>query len=237
MLLERASALAAKISRHQSLKKAAAEADMLRTRAGQVRQAAAALAEQRSALRRLEAAGVAVSFRPTHPAPLVERAQGLKAVVKENPAGLADPSFNLKYEFTDRLKGIADAARQTAEKAWRAHVLAQATVASDEVLQTLGRLPPLRAGVTRILNCRNRTTALSQALPTDPNAANRELAQLVSDQRAAWNELTADDIPPAVIGFLRSCGNEGASLSAFSGEVRTWLEGRNLLGAFRIRIL
>ena len=62
------------------------------------------------------------------------------------------------------------------------------------------------------------------------------LAALVTEYRSAWAELSADGIPATVVAFLRVCAAEGASIEELTGEVRTWLEGRNLLNAFRIKI-
>jgi hypothetical protein len=62
------------------------------------------------------------------------------------------------------------------------------------------------------------------------------LDALVADHNAAWAELSAEDIPGTVISFIRDAANEGALLTTYIDEVRTWLESRNLLNAFRIRL-
>jgi len=236
MLLERAAGLADKINRYQQLKSAAHEAEQLRTRASQVRHAAALIGQAREAIKSFETAGIAVDFVPANAEGLVEKANTLKAIATDNPAGLADPPFNFRYDFTDRINGIAVAAAKVTAEAWRQYVAENGPGGSDEVLDALARLPQLRAGVSRIRGCREEIARLAASPPSDPKTALSRLQALVAEHRAAWAELTADDIPRTVIAFIRSCAGEGAPLTLLTEEVLEWLQSRNLLGAFRIRI-
>lgn len=237
MLLERAAGLADKINRYQQLKAAATEAEKFRTRASQAGQAATLIGQAREAIDRFAAAGIMVDFVPANAEALVEKANALLTIAAENPAGLADPPFNFRYDFADRVSGIAAAANKALTEAWRRHVAENGPGGSDEVLDALARLPQLRPGVARIRRLRDDLAALAANAPSDPTAAVSRLAALVAEHRAAWADLTADGIPRAVIAFIRSCGSEmGAPLSLLTEEVRDWLASRDLLGAFRIRI-
>ncbi|TIX99783.1 MAG: hypothetical protein E5V18_22345 [Mesorhizobium sp.] len=59
---------------------------------------------------------------------------------------------------------------------------------------------------------------------------------LIDEHEAAWKALAADDIPSSVVAFIRAAASSEALLSAFTQDVRTWLESRNLLDAFRIKL-
>ena len=74
------------------------------------------------------------------------------------------------------------------------------------------------------------------SLPPDPKAAIASLDSLLTQHEAAWNTLAASDIPTSVVAFIRAAANSDALLSAYTSEVQTWLESRNLLGAFRIKL-
>lgn len=236
MLLERATGLAGKIDRYQKLKVAANAADVVRTRTEQIGKAAALIAQARAAIDRFKAAGVAIEFVPANADDLSEKARALRVIVAETPAGLADPPFNIAYDFTDRLKGIAIAAHTSIQLGWRRHVEANSPGGSDEVLDALGKLPQLHLGVTRIRQCRQRIGALAANPPTDPARAIDQLRELVAEHRTAWTTLTSDNVPDAVIRFLRACAGEGAQVTALTLEVRNWLEARDLLDSLRIRI-
>ena len=94
----------------------------------------------------------------------------------------------------------------------------------------------MRVGVTRIRQCRQKVTALAATVPADPASAIEQLRVLSAEHGSAWAELTADAVPPSVLQFLRACAADGAPVTALTDEVRHWLEARELLGSFRIRI-
>ncbi|WP_116327926.1 hypothetical protein [Cupriavidus phytorum] len=236
MLLERATGLAENLDHYQKLKVAAKAADIVRTRTDQIGKAAALIAKAREAIDRFKAAGVAIEFAPANADDLSEKATTLRAIAAETPVGLADPPFNIAYDFTDRLKGIAIGADTAIREGWRRYIDANSPGGSDEVLDALGKLPQLRDGVIRIRQCRQKIAALAATPPTDPARAIDELRGLVAEHRAAWTALTSDNVPDAVIRFLRACAGEGAQVAALTLEVRNWLESRDLLDSLRIRI-
>lgn len=236
MLLERAAGLAEKIARYQKLKVAANEAELVRTRAAQVREAAALLAQARVALGRFSAAGISIQYSPANSEELAEKATKLRTIAAEDPAGLANPPFNVTHEFTNRLKSLATAANSSVEEGWRRFVVESAPSGSDEVLEALGKLPQMRNGVARIRLCRQKLAALAAAVPADPASAVKQLKGLETEHASAWAELTADSVPPAVLQFLRACAADGAPVANLTEEVRDWLEARELLDSFRIRI-
>lgn len=236
MLLERASSLAEKIGRYQKLKAAADAAVLVRTRADQVGQAAALVSLAREALGRFSAAGIAIEYFPANAGELSEKASTLRAIAAEAPAGLANPPFNVAHEFTHRLRGLATAADSAMRDGWRRFIAENSPGGSDEVLEALGKLPQLRAGVTHIRQCRQKIAALAATPPADPARAIDQFRELVAEHRTAWTELTSDNLPAAVIMFLRACAGEGALVTALTAEVRDWLEARDLLSSLRIRI-
>lgn len=236
MLLERAAGLADKIGRYQKLKAAANEADLFRTRAGQFSEAAMLLSEARATLRRFADAGVSIDFVPANAGDLADKSVQLRAIAADDPAGLANPPFNVAHEFTNRLKGLAIAANSAIQTGWQRFVDENGPGGSDEILEALGKLPQMRASVARIRQCRHKVSTLAATLPADPARAVDQLRDLTSEHRAAWTELTADSLPAGVVTFLRACAAEGAPIVALTGEVRDWLDARDLLGSFRIRI-
>jgi hypothetical protein len=167
---------------------------------------------------------------------LTERATKLRTIAAEDPAGLADPPFNVAHEFTNRLKGLATGANRSIEEGWRRFVAESAPSSSDEVLEALGKLPQMRAGVSRIRQCRQKVAALAATVPAEPAGAIEQLRGLAAEHGSAWAELTADTVPPSVLQFLRACAADGAPVTALTDEVRHWLEARELLDSFRIRI-
>jgi hypothetical protein len=236
MLLERAAGLAGRIERYQKLKVAAKEAELVSTRAAQIGEAAALLTQARAALVRFSKAGIDIQYVPAAVQELSDKATKLRAIAAQDPAGLANPPFNVAHEFSNRLKGLAVAAHQSIEEGWRRFVAANTPSSSDEVLEALGKLPQMRTGVDRIRQCRQRVAALAATVPPDPIAAIEQLRRLSAEHGSAWADLTADAVPPSVLQFLRACAAEGSPVTDLTDEVRHWLAARELLASFRIRI-
>jgi hypothetical protein len=236
MLLSRAVALENQINTYQKLKSSAAEAEQFGTRAKQFQTASLLIAGLRETLSALADAGVPVDFEPSDGLGYADKARTLRDAIREDPAKVNDPPFDIKHAFTDRLNGIASAGHKAASTAWKAYVDKRAAFGADDVLSTLGQVSQFRVSVGKIRQIRGEVAAVGASLPTDPKMAIASLDSLLSQHEAAWNNLAASDIPMSVVSFIRAAANSEALLSAYTSEVQKWLESRNLLGAFRIKL-
>jgi hypothetical protein len=236
MLLDRAATLATKINTYQKLKNTAEEANQFGTRARQFETAAMLLKELRVTLSTLEDAGVPVVFEPSDGLGYADKARTLREAIKADPAKVNDPPFDIKHAFIDRLRNISSAGHNAASTAWKGYVDKRAAFGADDVLSALGQVPQFRLSVAKIRQIRGEVAAIGTTLPAEPKDAIAKLDMLVSQHEAAWSTLAASDIPPSVVAFIRAAANGEALLSAYTSEVQTWLESRNLLDAFRIKL-
>lgn len=236
MLLDRAASLSARILDYEKLKGMADEGEKFETRAKQLGPICERVSGTRLALEKFAAAGVKVNFSPTNGAVYATRARALRAALQDNPAAISNPPFDLKNEFIDRLAGIVTAAEKAMSEAWKVFVAERAAFGSSDVLNALAAVPQFGSSVTKIRRCRADIEELANRLPSNPQATVTRLSELVATHDAAWSQLSADDIPANVITFIRAAANDGASLTAYSGEVQAWIEIKDLLGAFRIRL-
>ncbi|PKP67373.1 MAG: hypothetical protein CVT87_00030 [Alphaproteobacteria bacterium HGW-Alphaproteobacteria-9] len=236
MLVDRAAALATKINTYQKLKNTADEADQFGTRAKQFETASLLISRLRETLAALKDAGVPVDFEPNDGLGYADKARTLREAIKEDPAKVSDPPFDIKHAFTDRLNNIASAGHKAASAAWKAYVDKRAAFGADDVLSALGQVPQFRQSVAKIRQIRGEVSAFGASLPADPKATIASLDSLVSRHEAAWSTLAASDIPSSVVSFIRAAANSEALLSGYTSEVQTWLEGRNLVGSFRVKL-
>ncbi len=236
MLLDRAAGLADKINQYQTLKKAGDEALQFQSRANQLKTASEKLSSVRKALRKMRDAGIEVDFVPSDGLTLAERAKDLRTAMSGNPSAINDPTLNLKYDFLDRLASIATAADRMISASWKSYVRKRAEFGSSDILDALAAIPQFRPSVIRIRQCRTAVEALGETVPEDPKATVLRLDALVAEHEKSWSELSANDIPPSVVKFIRDAANDGASLTSYSDEVRHWLDKQNLVASFRIRL-
>lgn len=236
MLLDRAKGLSARIEQYTRLKEMAHKAKQLETRANQFSNASEKIGQTRDVLKKMRVSGITIPFVPKEGLALAEKAGTLRTAVQQDLKVLDDPPFDLKHAFSARLDSIHEAAENEMLEAWKRCVRDQSDPASEDVLNALSALAQFRPAVAKIRECRAKIESLESALPTDPSASIIQLKSIVKEHRAAWSDMTAEGIPSAVIAFLRVCTAEGAPLSDLTDEVQSWLESRNLLNAFRIKI-
>ena len=236
MLLDRANGLRTAITEFEKIRSEADKAEQFQTRAELFRRAAIRISHAFNALRNFADVGIATDFVLNDAADYAAKAKTLRTSISDDPTKIENPPFDLKHEFTDRLKGIADAAESAMARSWKAHVKKCVSFESSDMLDALVEVPQFRTDVIKIRQCRTDIIALGNELPSNPLSAVVRLNSLVAHHEAAWRDLSAEDIPGSVLKFIRASAIEGARLSTYTDEVRSWLESRNLLDAFRIRL-
>jgi hypothetical protein len=236
MLLERAGALSSKMSSYHTLKSAADEAEQFLTRANQFSALSAKVARARAMFAKLAEVGVGTDFAVMDGSGYAIKARTLREAILANPATINSPPFDLKHEFTDRVLAIALEGEKAAATSWQSYVKKRAEFGADDVLSALAKIPQLRPSITRIGQIRTEVVRLGATLPDDLKGAISKLDALVVEHEEAWNALAADEIPHSVVTFIRSAASADALLSAYTPDVREWLEGRNLVDAFRIKL-
>jgi hypothetical protein len=60
--------------------------------------------------------------------------------------------------------------------------------------------------------------------------------RLIEELKQCWDGLNADEVPEAVLRFLRVAANEGATLGLLTPEVKDWLAKHGLIDSLRIRL-
>ena len=236
MLLDRAGELDNRIEQFQKVKTAARDAQPFDTRARQLSKTADRIRNLQNALAALHDEGIPLQYRPANAPSLAEKASQLRILLAEDPTAIHDPPFDLRHEFIDRLNAIAQVGQETANSAWREHVLKHANLEAEGTLKVLATLPQLKAGVDRIRRNRDELVRLSEALPDNLKASLELVDVLVGKLWKSWEELDADDIPEEVISFIRLSAEEGAPLSALKENVVEWLTDRGLTASFRVRL-
>lgn len=236
MLTERAIALTQRISHYKRLKSVARETEKYATRSKQFEALAEKLAALRVKLDAMTAAGINVEFQANDGVAYADKAKVLRLAITEEPATIEDPPFDLKYAFIDRLNGLVAAGEKAIGDAWRTQVNERADFVSGEVLDALGRVPAFRDAVSQVKQRRAAIETVASVAPDNPSAALADLDALIVEYKAAWAKLAADDLPQGVVAFIRRAASDGAGLELFTPAVRTWLQSRDLLTAFSIRL-
>lgn len=235
MLLDQASALAARIARYQTLKEQAHRAQTFETRASQLQKTANGLSSSVATMKALNAAGIQVAFKLSGKENSRARTAQLQQGFASDPAFVDNPGFDLRFEYAVPLGGLADSVKTVALKAWQTHVAARRERVSPEILNALRAVSEYRPIVATVQRCQEQIERLAMSLPSDVANADQQLSALTEEQREAWRHLTGGELPESVILFLRASMGDGAELRLLTTEVIDWLNTRNLDSAFRIK--
>lgn len=236
MLIDQAKELTSRIGEYTRLKNNALATKDFETRASSFARVADSLRSTKSIFDRLQASEIFPAFEPKDAEGLALKATSLRDLLKDDPAILNDPPFNLKYDFVDRINGWCGAASKAALAAWQQRVSYSSEMASDEVLAALGAVPQYKPVIARIATLKQKVAALKSSIPADVSAGLAELDSIMSSYTEAWNEMTGEGISSSVVAFLRAAAGQGAPLCHLTEEVESWLEARGLLALFRIKI-
>jgi hypothetical protein len=235
MLLDRAQALRAELTIFRQAKAAGDQAKVYRTRARQFGELSSRLKTALACWTALKQARVPIETPSPVPAARIQ-AEQLRQVVGEDPASLATADSTIRFEFTKAIEAAAGQIETLNLGSWRAFVDQQGDMPRDEVLSALAGIASYRPLVDRIRRAAQVIANLRQAAP-EPAAVGAAIAQLRAagvDKDQAFAAMSADDLPPEVLGFLRAASQQTATLADYTDNVRRWLRERDLETAFRI---
>lgn len=235
MLLDQTDALAERITNYQQLKAQARHAQAFETRAAQLHKVASGLANAVEAMKALKAVGVPIAFKMAAKDQTRARTAQLQQGFAKDPAFVDDPGFDLRFDYSQPLAGVADTVRAATFEAWQKHVAARRERVSADILKALSAVPQYRSIVATVQRCQTQIDQLVSVLPDNILAADKQLSELSDEQREAWQKLTGGELPNEVVLFLRASMGEGAELRLLTAEVLDWLKSRGLDSAFRIK--
>lgn len=235
MLLERAETLAAALRKHLELKAASQQEKVYRTRAGQLKPLADGLLRAQQDWAEMRTAGLVKAGPEVSPS-LRAHAEALLARAKADRSVLAEADDAFRFKFETGVRKATGELTAACQAGWAAHTAARADFPAEDVLAALDAIAGYRPQVHRIRDAARDFRKLRESTP-----AAAELVSALAQVDAAGQQkdealaaMQGDDLPPAVLNFLRKTGQGGAALSDLSSPVAAWLEARDLSGAFRI---
>jgi hypothetical protein len=104
---------------------------------------------------------------------------------------------------------------------------------NNEMLNLLAEVEAFKATVQRI----QRLDLQIQQVEF-PNSSEdfERVDQLIDLLRQSWNSLSSDEVPEAVLSFLKAAANRGAPIDLLTPDVKDWLTRHGIAGSLRIRL-
>lgn len=153
---------------------------------------------------------------------------------QEEPEWIIDnENFNEK-NFISRIKQLQKALEEQLSEAWRRYRSQKMPSTNHEILNLLDKVSAFKPTVQRIRSL-DLQIRESNSIPQDSEDFEK-VDRLIEQLKQCWDGLNADEVPEAVLRFLRVAANEGATLSLLTPEVKDWLAKNRLIDSLRIRL-
>lgn len=234
MLVEKSNQLSELSQKTINLRKYAENFQGFQSRQKQIEQAVAGTIPLVQSLRAFRHREI-VNFDLTQKADsLLKFIANLEAKFQEDPQWIIDnENFNNKI-FTSAVNQLQKALREQLTQAWWLYRIQKMPNANQEVLNVLDKVSAFKSTIQRI-----RTLDLqireSNSIPQSSEDF-AKVDRLIEQLKQCWDQLDADEVPEAVLHFLRVAANEGATRSLLTPEVEDWLTKHGLIDALRIRL-
>ncbi|MCT7959439.1 hypothetical protein NG791_01875 [Laspinema sp. D1] len=153
----------------------------------------------------------------------------------KNPAWIIDnKNFKGDY-FKSSVKSLTNSVTKHLERIWKQYLFQQMPSINDELLSLLGGIGSFSVNVQLIQQLKSRVDKVK--FPKTEREF-EDLEHSIQHLKKCWEDLSGDDVPEAVLIFLRRAADtEGAPLDLLTPEVTEWLDRHHISQALRIRLL
>lgn len=158
----------------------------------------------------------------------------VEAEFKKNPEWIIDNENFNRNNFDSRVKDLQKALREQLSQAWTLYRTEKMPNTNKEFLNVLDRVSAFKPTVQRIRNLDVQIRE-SNSIPQSSEDFER-VDRLIEELKQCWDGLNADEVPEAVLRFLRVAANEGATWGLLTPEVKDWLAKHGLMDSLRIRL-
>jgi len=234
MLVEKSNQLSELSQKRINLQKYAKNLEGFLSRQQQIEQAVTGTIPLVQSLRAFRQREI-VNFDLTQKADsLLKFIANVEAKFQEDPQWIIDnENFNNKI-FTSAVNQLQKALREQLTQAWWLYRIQKMPNTNQEVLNVLAQVSAFKPTIQRIQDLDGHIQG-SNSIPQSSEDFEK-VDRLIEKLKQCWDELDADEVPEAVLDFLRIAANEGATLSLLTPEVKDWLTKHGLIDALRIRL-
>jgi len=239
LLTSRAVAFVQEAENYKKKREIAGEADRFSSRASQLKAPSEALSGLQRLANELAREGIAPEVPEKLLSATADRASKHLTEFEADAKQFVEPNVELAQEFLGMLKKLEADYKDSVRRAWDQYVEELIKPLPEAVLQAIATLPAYQSQVAALRGKHADAQKLAKSVPAigDVGPVLRRIRQLNSENDAAWNELNGSGLPDDVLAFLRKSGStSGASLSDATPAIVKWLQARDLLSSFLIRV-
>lgn len=238
MILQKSTQLIELSQKRINLQKYAENLQGFQSRQQQIEQAVAETIPLVQSLRAFRQKGI-TNFDLTQKAEiLLTFIANVEAEFKKDPEWIIPPNENFnKKNFTARIEQLQNSLRGQLNQSWwlyRSQKMPSTNDDNEILLNSLDKVSAFKPTVQRIRSLYLQIKE-SNSIPESSEDFER-VDRLIEQLKQCWEGLNSDEVPEAVLRFLRVAANEGATLGLLTPEVKDWLAKHGLIDSLRIRL-
>ncbi len=237
MLIEDAKQIEAKITELERLRGIARSIKGFQTRANQLQEPVLILNPLTVLLAEFRKHNIAVDLRSCSPTALMLKKHTAYVTThfENNPDSILESGEKLRREFWEFLviKKFPRTVMTALLKSWQKYVDTLIPPEKTELLDTLARVPAFTTNANKIRRLYEEVRTRRQKLPQSSTDLDR-LKAIPMELAKLWQNFGGDDIPEAVLNFLRAASSDGAHLVQLTPTVQDWLKEHNLEQSVRL---
>lgn len=234
MLLDKAQELIEVSQRKKSLQNFAANLQIIQTRRTQINVAIATIQPLVEALTAFRQRGI-------NNIDLNQKAELILKFIKNIEDNLQkDSEFildNKKFQgniLKSQVDNLKNALEQQLSEAWESYRDQQMPNTKNEILNLLAKVEAFKQTVLQIQIIDREIKSITYPKNNaDFVVYERKIEQL----KYHWNSLSSDEVPEAVLHFLRAAANQGAPLNLLTPEVQDWINQHGISDSLKIRLI
>lgn len=159
----------------------------------------------------------------------------IEAEFKKDPEWILPPNESFhKKNFTSRIEQLQNSLREQLNQSWWLYRSQKMPTTNNEILNSLEKISAFKPTVQRI-RILDLQIQESNSIPESSEDFER-VDRLIEQLKQCWERLNSDEVPEAVLRFVKEAANEGATLELLTPEVKDWLTKHRLIDSFRIRL-
>ncbi|HYX18643.1 MAG TPA: hypothetical protein VE944_30610 [Nostoc sp.] len=234
MLLEKSQELIELSQRKKSLQSSAANLQIIQTRQKQITDALASIHPLVEALKAFRQRGI-------NNIDLTQKADSILSFVinaEENLQNNSDWILDNKNFKGNILKSNVENLKTTLEQqlseAWKSYRDQQMPSTNNEILNLLAKVEAFKQTVLQIQIIDRE---IKNVIYPKNNADFVVYEHKIEQLKYHWNSLSSDEVPQAVLHFLRAAANQGAPLNFLTSEVQDWINQHGISDSLKIRLI
>ncbi|MEG4276090.1 hypothetical protein QUA62_01115 [Microcoleus sp. MON1_C1] len=235
MILQKSTQLIKLSQKKSNLQKYAKNLQGFQSRQQQIEQAVPETLPLVQSLRAFRQKGI-TNFHLTQKAEiLLTFIANVEAEFKKNPEWIiSNENFNNKKNFTSRIEQLQNSLREQLNQSWWLYRNQNKPSTNNEILNLLDKVSAFKPTVQRIRSLDSQIQD-SNSIPQSSEDFDK-VDRLIEQLKQCWEGLNSDEVPEAVLRFVKEAANEGATRGLLTPEVEDWLTKHRLIDSLRIRL-